>query len=285
MSEPRERGPSAILLLDRALTLLRRAGPGLWAYGMLASLPLGAAMLLVYYLECVALVRSPRLLFALIISAAFCVRFALMARLARAFVQLATPSLPLPAAHGTFTVATVKTAALAGMLACVWALPLVFVGRLSVLVLIAGLPLASLGALALPSLLARAGCTHEAGFTVLTRAWDDTRAVQGSWLALTAWASLCLPWLFVNLYALAALSLLLASSVLGLDVTGVAEFLSPDNDAVLLLFLGLAALLLEPFRAAVSALAFHEARQQRDGADLHALIDALPSAPNGLKPA
>ena len=80
--------------------------------------------------------------------------------------------------------------------------------------------------------------------------------------------------LFANLYALVSFSLLLADSLLGLDVAFVSTFLSPDNAFVLLLVSAVALVLLEPLRAAISAQAFVDARTRRDGADLHAAVDA-----------
>ena len=86
--------------------------------------------------------------------------------------------------------------------------------------------------------------------------------------------------------ALSALLMLFAGSVLGLDVAFIGAFLSPDNELVLMCLLGLAAVLLEPLHAASSALAFASARERKEGADLHAAIDALTrvdAAPQGLR--
>jgi hypothetical protein len=107
------------------------------------------------------------------------------------------------------------------------------------------------------------------------RAIEDNRGARAVMLGLELAVSLCLLVLFVNLYALGATALLLANSVLGLDVSFVAAFLAPDNEFLLLLLLGLCWLALEPLRAAVSALAFSEARGRNEGADLHAAIDEL----------
>jgi hypothetical protein len=62
--------------------------------------------------------------------------------------------------------------------------------------------------------------------------------------------------------------------MLGLDVAFVSSFLSPDNAFVLLLLSALVLVLLEPLRAGISAQAFVDARSRRDGADLHAAVDA-----------
>jgi hypothetical protein len=79
---------------------------------------------------------------------------------------------------------------------------------------------------------------------------------------------------FVNAYALLAMGLLLAHSLLGLEVAFVSSFLSTDNAFVLLAVTAFTLVAFEPLRAAISAQAFVVARSRRDGADLHAAVDA-----------
>jgi hypothetical protein len=159
--------------------------------------------------------------------------------------------------------------------ACVWALPLLWIGRHSVFVLLLCLPFMSLRGALMPSLLARAACSSESGWAALRRAWGDARGVRPLLLGLWSLASLCQPLLMANLFAVATILLVLGNNVLGLDVAALGAFLSPDNDVVLLFFLGLSAVLLEPLRAALSAIAYCDARQRIDGSDLHATIDNL----------
>ena len=142
--------------------------------------------------------------------------------------------------------------------------------------LLAVLPLLALrGALA-PSYLARAACTEERGLGALKRAIEDTRGARAALLAVESILSGGFLALFANLYALGALVLALANTVLGpRRGFSLSAFLSPDNEFVPLLLLAIAALLFEPLRAALSAWAFTEARGRNEGADLHAAIDAL----------
>jgi hypothetical protein len=76
-----------------------------------------------------------------------------------------------------------------------------------------------------------------------------------------------------NIFALAAVSVMLADSIFGLDTIVVDSFVSLRND-FLLLVLGLGSLvLLEPLRAAMSAVVYVDGRVRRDGLDLRAAVD------------
>ncbi|HTU61141.1 MAG TPA: hypothetical protein VMF89_21955, partial [Polyangiales bacterium] len=127
--------------------------------------------------------------------------------------------------------------------------------------------------------MARSACAPESGFRALARASADTRGQRQLFLGVELLALLGLLLVFGNLYALTALALLVASSVLGLDVGFVTALIAPDNEIVPLLLLGVATLGLEPLRAAISALAFQRARERWEGADLHAAIAALTAEP------
>jgi hypothetical protein len=131
-----------------------------------------------------------------------------------------------------------------------------------------------------PSLLARSACAPESGLRALARASADTRGQRHLFLGVELLALLGLLLLFGNVYALTALALLVASSVLGLDVGFVTALIAPDNEIVPLLLLGVATLALEPLRAAISALAYQRARERWEGADLHAAITALTAEPH-----
>jgi hypothetical protein len=61
----------------------------------------------------------------------------------------------------------------------------------------------------------------------------------------------------------------------------VSSFLSPENTFVLLANAVLTLVLFEPLRAAISAQAFVDARSRRDGADLHAAVDAAIAQSDG----
>jgi hypothetical protein len=264
------------VLLDRAFSVLRRANAELWLRAMSAGLPLAAAALLFYCLERALGVHAPRPLFALLFALGYWLRFVWLSRVARAFVSLLAPGLTLAAPEPSL-VQSASTAALVGMGACVWALPLLSVAQQSVIGLLLCLPFMSVRGALMPSLLARAACSSESGWAALSRAWGDSHGVRPLLLGLWWLASLCQPLLIANLFALTTIALVLGSNLLGLDVAAFGAFLSPENDVVLLCFLGLSSLLLEPLRAALSAIAYCEARQRIDGADLHVTIDNLGS--------
>lgn len=263
-----------LLLMDQALLLLRRASLRQLVRGWAASLPLATVLLLVYYLERIEGMRAPLLPMAALIAIAFVLRFTWLARLARELVEAAQPGLPLSAAPPSF-VSMTSSALISALGLWLWAWPTLLLGRASVYAVLLLAPLWSLRGAIAPAFVARAACAPETGFAAWLRALDDNRGARGVMLGLELQVSLALLWLFANLYALGAVSLLLASSVLGLDVAFLAAFIAPDNEFVLLLLLGASALLLEPLRAAVSALAFSEARSRNEGADLQAAIDAL----------
>jgi hypothetical protein len=205
---------------------------------------------------------------------AFWFRFYVLTGLAREFVHALRPTLPLPAAAPSWASLAVS-ASVTALGLWFWAWPILGLARISVFALLVVLPLLALrGALA-PSYLARAACTEERGLGALKRAIEDTRGARAPMLALESILSGGFLTLFANLYALGALVLALANSVLGLDVAFLGAFLSPDNEFVPLLLLSIAAILFEPLRAALSAWAFTEARGRNEGADLHAAIDAL----------
>jgi hypothetical protein len=257
------------LVLDQALSLLRRARPAQWLRAIAAGLPLSAVLLSLYALEHVIGVRPPLAVFAVLCALAYWARFRGVAALARELVATLAPNEPL-AGVGTF-----KTAMAAGIGSWFWAICLLAAAQSSFVTLLMCLPLLCVrGALA-PSLLARAACAPDTGLQALARATADTRGLRQLFASVELLALLALLALFGNLYAAAALALLFASSVLGLDVGFVSALIAPDNELVPLLLLGVAALALEPLRAAISALAFQNARERWEGADIGAELDTL----------
>jgi hypothetical protein len=274
LASPHTRRAGPLQALDDALLVLRRAQFGQVARAWLGAVPLGAVALALYYLERVEGMRVPRLPFAAALLLAFWLRFYVLSLVAREFVQLLRPSLPLPAAGPAFAAAACS-ASVSALGLWFWAWPMLVLAQFAALAMLAAVPLFGVrGALA-PSFLARSSCAPERGFGAFARALADTRGVRGSLLAVELMVCAGLLGVFANLYALGALALVLANAVLGLDVAFLNAFLAPDNEFVTLSLFGATLLVLEPVRAAVSALAFAEARGRQEGADLHAAIDAL----------
>ena len=260
--------------LDDAMLVLRRAAFGQIARGWLGAIPLGAVVLLLYYLERVEGMRVPRGAFAAVLVLAFWLRFYVLSLLARDFVQVLRPTLPLPAAPPSFA-SVACSASVSALGLWFWAWPVLSLAQLSAWAVLGAIPLFALRGAVAPSFLARATCAGERGFSAFSRALEDTRGARGVMLGLELLVCVGFLGLFANLYALGALVLVLANSVLGLDVSFLAAFLAPDNEFVTFFLLGVTLLVLEPLRAALSALAFAEARGRNEGADLHAAIDAL----------
>lgn len=302
------------LLLDQALSLLRRATAEQRLRGVAAGLPLCVVLLGLYCVERVFGARAPLPLFAWLCCLAYWARFHMLSTLAgelcaqlceawappapnayrraarasvgsapREPVAAASEGAAAPAAGARFisrgVAGQLSTAMIAGVEAWAWASALWWLSQSSWLLLLVALPaMAVRGALA-PSLLARASRGKHFGWAAVAVALSDTRGVRRLFAGVELLSLLGMLVLFANLYALAALVVFVASSLLGLDVGFVTALLGPDNALVLLLLLGAAALALEPLRAAISALALHAARTRLQGADLRAAIDRLSSEP------
>ncbi len=271
----RQLGP--VDTLDTALSLLRSARPTQITGSFAAGLPLAAAVVSVYYLERVEGVQSLRPALACALVAAYLWRALALGRIARELALVLRPALPMPSDAGR-PVDVACTAAVFGLGVWLWSWPIAALAKLSPFAVAALLPVLALRGAVAPSWLARAACARERGFAALGHALDDTQGVRAVMLLVEAMLLFGSLLLLVNLYALMAFSLMVASSLLGLEVAFVSAFLSPDNDVVLLTLAATTFVLMEPLRAAVSAHAFSDARGRKDGADLHAAVDALIGA-------
>jgi hypothetical protein len=270
-TELRAYGPLEIL--DGALLAVRGGGGGRLLRAWAAGAPLALCVLAIYYLERVEGVRSLRPAFALMLVLAFWLRTLWLSRVARGYALAIRPSLPV-AAEVPPAIDVICTASVVALGLWTWLWPLAAMALLSPLAVAAVLPFLALRGAVAPSWLARASCARERGARAFGQAFDDTAGMRGAFLIVELLALFGAIGVFANLYALLSFALLLGHSLLGLDVAFVSSFMSPDNTWVLLLLSALALLLLEPLRAAISAQAFVDARSRRDGADLHAAVDA-----------
>ncbi|MFI5305927.1 MAG: DUF4129 domain-containing protein [Polyangiales bacterium] len=271
------RASGPLELLDGALLVARRGGGRLLLGAWAGASPFTLLALTVYYLERVEGVRSLRLLFALLLVLAFHLRSLQLSRVARAYALLLRPSLPV-SERPTPPLDVICTASVVELGLLVWLFPLAGLAVLSPFAVAAALPFLSLRGAVAPSWLARASCADERGFSAFGQAFDDTSGMRGAFAIVVLLATLGMLGLFANLYALTSFALLLGHSMLGLDVGFVTSFLSPDNTLVLMLVAAATLLLMEPLWAAISAQAFVDARSRRDGADLHAAVDAAIAA-------
>ncbi len=276
-------------ILDRSLHVLRRGPLSRVGRGLAASVPLATVCLGLYYLEMIEGVRTLRPVFAVLIGASFVYRALVLSQLAAAFVLELRPGLPMPGRGGELArVASLAT--IVGFGTWLWLWPLSWLAQFSPFAMIGLVPLLALRGGVAPSWIARARCAPESGFRAWGLASDDTAGARASLVFAELLLLIGMCGLYANLFALTALLLVLSHSVLGLDVAFVSAFLSTDNTFVAYGLLAVVIFLFDPLRAAVSACVFADARGRKDGADLHAAVDALtedsrPEPNEGLRPA
>jgi hypothetical protein len=267
------RAQAPLDLLDASLLTVRRGGGEQLLQAWAAGLPLALCAIGLYYVERVEGIRSLRLPFALLLVFAYLVRSVALSRVARRYALAVRPSLPVASARPAWS-DVVVTAAVVGFGSWLWLWPLAGMALVAPLAVIAVWPFLALRGAVAPSWLARASCAHERGFAAFGQAFDDTSGMRGAFLIVEALALFGGLFAFVNGYALLALLLLLGNALLGMEVAFVSSFLSFDNAFMLLVLAAFVLVLMEPLRAAMSAQAFVDARSRRDGADLHAAVDA-----------
>jgi hypothetical protein len=233
----------------------------------------GWVTLLAYYFEQVEGVRTLRPLLGGLLVLAFWGRAFLLARVARRLVE---PLLPRGAALEPMRFPDVaRTASVVGIGLWCWLWLLVigsYVSSFTVAALL--LPLAFRGAVA-PTWIARAGCERDAGLAAFRRSAQDLGDDRLLGFGVELFVLLGGLTIFVNLLAALGFVSLLGRSFLGFDVASAETFLSPRNDFVLLVMAIVTAIVLEPLRAAVSAVLYIDARARREGFDLEAAIAGL----------
>jgi hypothetical protein len=265
---------SPIETLDRAFTVLRMGSLSRVGRACMAGAPLGLCVVGVYALERVEGITELRAPAAVLLTAAFFYRCVVLSRIARELVLDLRPALPVASDAGR-VIDVMCSAGVVGLGLWLWLWPMALLATVSPFAVAGLLPLLALRGSIAPSWLARTACTSQRGFSVFARALDDNAGSRVMMLGVEACLLAGTVGVFANLYALAGFVSLLASSLFGVEVSVISAFLSPENDLVLLLIAVLAMILMEPLRAALSAEAFSEARGRKDGADLHAAVDAL----------
>lgn len=265
--ELRPLGP--LSMLDRAVALARESPAEIcvpaWTGGALAV----SAVLAVYYVERVEGIASLRLPLALALVLAWWARALLLGRAARH----AAGTLWEVTSASPRAIDVLRTSTVVGLGAWMWSWLLVLgsLGGAVGVVLVAPL-LALRGAFA-PSWIARASCEPEAGWRAFWRALGDGHGRRFAGVLVEAMLLAATLGIAVNLYALAFVGLLLGRSFAGFELASIETFLSPGNTFVLMAIAGLALVLLEPVRAALSALRYVDARVRAEGLDLRAAID------------
>lgn len=271
MARPlRSAGP--LSTLDRAIGLARHSALEVavpaWAGGSV----LAAALLGIYYVERVEGISSLRLPLALLLVLAFGARSVLLARAAgRVALALWDPGRSGEATGRTVDV--LRTAWVAGLGLWVWSWLLVLGSLGGPVGVVAVVPLLALRGAVAPSWLARATREPDAGWRAFGRAIGDTGGRRFEALLIEAMMLAGALGLALNLYVLLMIGLLLARSFAGIELASIETFLSPNNTFVLLTVGASALILLEPLRAALSALAYTDARVREDGLDLRAAVE------------
>lgn len=269
------RASGPLEILDGALLAVRTAGAGPLVRAWAGSAPLAFCALGIYYLERVEGIRTLRPLFALLLVLGWWLRALVLSGSARAYALAIRATLPLPPPEETARrIDILCTASVVAIGLWVWLWLLVVAALIAPLATAGVLPFIALRGAVAPSWLARSACARERGLAAFGQAFDDTSGMRGVFLIVEMLALFGAIGLFGNLYALLSFVLLIGHALLGLDVAFVSSFLSPDNTLVLLLVATATLLVFEPLRAAISAQAFVDARSRRDGADLHAAVDA-----------
>jgi len=259
-------------MLDRALLLVRRGGPGFVARSLAGGLLLAAAGLLVYYVERVEGIRGIRPLLAFVLVLSWWGRALLGASAARHAARLLWDAVQIPEGAGR-PVDVIRTASVVGLGVWVWLWLLVGASLLGTLAVPFVLPVLALRGAIAPSWLARAGCTTDGGFRAFARAVGDTSGKRAGTITVEQMILLGAIGLAINIFGTLAVFLLLGRSFLGLDVAFVESFFSIRNVFLMLGLGSVALVLLEPLRAAVSAIVYVDARVRQDGLDLRALVD------------
>lgn len=268
--------------LDRAIALLRHGGmrPVLWAWASGALPALG--VVLAYDLEALEGIHDLRLLLALLLVVAFAARSIGLSRVAAGYTRALGDVVTIePGAGGPLAVA--RTSFVVATFLALWSLPLFLASLAGPTAVALVLPLLCLRGLSAPAWLARAGTTKQGGLGSFFAAVNDNTEQRGEGMVVELLVLLGALGLALDLTAALALLLLLLRAFLGIDVALLDGFLSARNTFALLLT-GMGSLVLfEPLRAALSALAFVDARVRRDGLDVRAAVEAAIEHADGRR--
>jgi hypothetical protein len=262
----------AAATIDHALHALRTAvDRGLLLRSVMGAGLLGWAVVFAFYLERIALAPSARPALALLLVACFHLRAHVTARVASAVVASRLPEAMVPTAPRALDVARTANVVLLGHLA-LCALPVAAAYLEELLVPFAFLPFALRGA-TVGTWLARAGAAPEGGFAALRRARRDLAGARLRGVLVEAMFLVGTLALAMNFLGVAGGALALARSVFGVDA--VAWRVVVGDPFAWLVAVVVAAAVLDPLRAAVSALVYVEARARHEGFDLDVALQRV----------
>lgn len=262
----------AIERIDRAFVVVRRGGLRSAAQAMAGGALPALVLLGTYFAERVEGIGVLRLPAAALLVLAFIVRSWAVASAAREYVVMLTDLAPVDE-HAGGLVSVGRTALVVAFGLWLWSWGLLLAAGAGPLGVASFLPWLALRGLVAPSWLARAGCDADSGLRAFRAAVGDSRLQRREGLAVESLLMLALFGIAIDLYGVFAFAVLVGRSFLGLELALLDQFLSLRNTFVLLAVTLLAAVLLEPLRAALSAQVYVDARVRAEGLDLRAALD------------
>ncbi len=275
MSSLRPLGPLGTL--DRAFQLVRRGGSPVIVPSLAGGAAVAAAVLGAYYVERVEGVHSARALLAFVLVLAFWLRSVLLSGAARAAVRELWEGVEVPPDAGR-PIDVVRTASVAAIGLWTWTWVLVAASLLGWFAVLASLPILALRGGVAPSWIARAACTDQAGLRAFFAAASDSSGRRANGVVLELMVLVGVIALAVNLFAAAAIALLLGRTLLGIDLAFVDTFLSVRNTFVLFSVGASTLVVFEPLRVAISVTYFVDARVRNEGLDLVRAVDGAIAA-------
>lgn len=255
--------------IDRAVDLARAGGSEVWMPAVGGGALVAFAVLLVYYVERIEGVHSLRPLLALGLVLAWWGRALLIGRAARRVVRGLWDAEEDP---GT-VLSMVRTAGVTGLALWLWSWVLMGASLAGPVGIAIVLPLFVLRGTVAPSWIARSACTRRGGWVGFGDAVRDNDGRRLDGLLIEAMLLAGAGGLAINLYALTLVGLMLMRSFGGLELGSVESFLSASNTFVMLAVASLALVLLEPVRAAHSAVLYVGSRVRAEGLDLRAALE------------
>ncbi len=259
--------------IDRAFSLIRHGGAEAVVRAWIAGSIPALVVLAGYWLERVEGVFELRLGIAALLVAAFALRGILLARVARHYVRGMWEAVDIPEGSGE-PLAIARAAFAVSVPLAGWGALLLVATLLGPIGVALVVPVFAMRGLHAPGWLARVACTPSAGIKALRESFGDNAHQRGEGFVVELLLSLAALGITINLLAATAFALLLLRAFIGIELALVDQFLSMRN-AFAMLGMGLmTAVLLEPLRAALSAIVFVTFRVRQEGLDVRAAIDA-----------
>jgi hypothetical protein len=269
--------------IDRALGLVRSGGIDAVLRAIAGGTVVALAVLSAFWIERVEGVFELRLGIAVGLVAAFALRSVLLAGVARGYVRGLWEAVEIPPAAGS-PLSIARTAAWVSLGLSFWGAFFLAATVLGPVAVVLFAPLLALRGMGTPGWLARVACTTDAGTRALRGAFSDNAQQRGENLTVEFLMVLAALGITINLLATSAFVLLLVRSFVGIELALLDQFLSSRNTFTMLAAVLFSLVLLEPLRAALSAIVYVDARVRGEGLDVRAAIDAaVDHASHGRK--